>query len=326
LPDPQTQDIKTRNIASKIKERRDESRKWMDANFYGELAEVFLANSCKTEPIMVADATGKQVEDTTRTNVCMPTISLVVRKNVARLTANDPNIKYRCSSPDVADKLNAWAYLQFDRSGEKREHRRHVMQAEMFGFSYTKLSWDTVVQNRVFRKDRSTYTDRSGFMQEQGAPEDEIKQAVDQLGPNLSPDEINQAVAQHGSEIEVPQSITKYDGPTVRCIFDGDFFMPPGVLTLNDADWWVEQYDETDLWLQKKAKVQYKGRIRRVDTGVQQESHAGAARLESCNVRPRIRATRPAQSPPRHHQPDAARAGPTQAPHLQQEVRDHGRP
>jgi hypothetical protein len=80
-------------------------------------------------------------------------------------------------------KLNAWAYQQYDRSGEQREHRRHVMQAEMFGFSYTKLYQDSIVQNRNFRRDRSTFTDRAAYMQEQGAPHDEIDSAVQQLGP-----------------------------------------------------------------------------------------------------------------------------------------------
>jgi hypothetical protein len=229
----------------------------MDDNYYGEMAEVFLAVKCKTRPIMATDSKGNSVEDKTRTNVCMPTRSLVVRKNVARLTANSPNIKFRCQNQEVAEKLNAWAYQQYDRSGEQREHRRHVMQAEMFGFSYTKLYQDSIVQNRNFRRDRSTFTDRAAYMQEQGTPHDEIDSAIKQLGPNLSPEEISQAVAEHGSEIRVPTPITKYDGPVVKCVFAGDFFMPPGVLTLNDADWWVEQYDETDLWLQKKAKVQY---------------------------------------------------------------------
>jgi hypothetical protein len=278
LPDPQTQDIKTRQIAQKIKERRDESRKWMDDNVYGELAEVFLAINCKTRPIMVKDGKGNNVEDITRTNVSMPILSLVQRKNTARLTANDPDITYRSKNDVLNAKLNAWSYMQFDRSGEKREHRRHVMQAETFGYSYTKLFWKMISKTRQFRRNPETFIDRAAILKEQGVSDEDIQTAVSQLGPQLSPDEIAQNGARYGKRgIPITQQITKYDGPVVKCIFVGDFFMPPGVYCLNDSDHWIEQYDVDDRFFQEKAKVQYEDKethqlVNAFDTKIMQEA------------------------------------------------------
>jgi hypothetical protein len=68
----------------------------MDANFYGELAEVFLANSCKTEPIMVANAKGEAGRrHDPHQRVYADDLTRGPQERRA-LTAN-PNIKYRCS-------------------------------------------------------------------------------------------------------------------------------------------------------------------------------------------------------------------------------------
>jgi hypothetical protein len=83
-----------------ILQRFKESQKFMQDNFWDEFAEVYRAVKCRTKPIMVKDKSGKSVEDKNRTNVCMPELSLIVRRKTARLTANPPHLNYLVPGED----------------------------------------------------------------------------------------------------------------------------------------------------------------------------------------------------------------------------------
>src|SRR5689334_21465402 len=87
-----------------IRERRDESQRWMQNNYWDELAETWRAVKCRTKPIMVKNSQGKEEEDKNRTNVCMPELNLIVRRKTARLTANPPTLNYYVPGDD-ADPL-----------------------------------------------------------------------------------------------------------------------------------------------------------------------------------------------------------------------------
>src|SRR6185312_5989582 len=113
------------------------------------------AVKCRTKPIMTKDRAGNDTEDTSRTNVCMPELSLIRRRKLARLTANPPQINYLTPNGDndpVAEKLTALAFQQFDRSGEALEHRRVVDSGITFGVGYSKVYWDTIEVMRRIRR------------------------------------------------------------------------------------------------------------------------------------------------------------------------------
>src|SRR3984893_18169228 len=102
---------------------------------------------------MTKDKAGNEVEDKTRTNVAMPELSLIIRRKTARLTANPPQINYTVpegGNTQLGDKMIAWAYQQFDKSGESQEHRKTVMSAQTFGFGVSKLFWDTIEVTKKF--------------------------------------------------------------------------------------------------------------------------------------------------------------------------------
>src|SRR5690348_7893132 len=211
---------KTPSNVADILDRRNESRRYMQINFWDSWEDVFRASKCRTKPIMVTDKTGAQVEDKTRTNVAMPELSLIIRRKTARLTANPPQINYTVpegGDSDLGDKLTAWAYQQFDRSGEAREHRKIVQSAETFGYAVSKLYWDTVeVTKKFFRSTQngSTYSlDRAGLMGLQGAPDDEISGAVKEQGSELSDSEMTDAVSQYGNSVQVGQKVKLFEGP-----------------------------------------------------------------------------------------------------------------
>lgn len=233
----------------------------MDDNYWKEFEEVWRAVSCRTEPIMVVGPDGKKVEDTNRTNVCMPEMSLLVKRKTARLTANPPNMRYIVPSDGnsmLGERLTARANYEYDRSGEVVEFRRGVQQAETFGFTYFKTYYDQVDVQRQMRYLRQKLTDRRQLMQAQGAEPDEIEQSIQQNGQQVGNDEIAHAIAQNGPEIRSQIPFTVYEGPVSKCRFIGDILLEPGCLTLNLSGWVFETYTETDLWLTKMVQQTYK--------------------------------------------------------------------
>jgi|SRR5580704_1247544 hypothetical protein len=234
-----------------ILDRRNESRRWMQINMWDQFEDVFRASKCRTKPIMVTDKTGNEVEDKTRTNVAMPELSLIIRRKTARLTATPPQINYTVPSSgntDIAEKLTAWSYMQFDRSGESMEHRKLVSSAQTFGWGVSKLYWDTVEQNKNFFQNVATMSGKS-LRSLDGQDSDNDSDPTD--------DERAQAIAKYGNTTQVPQKISQFEGPVSKNVFIGDFFMEPGCASLNLSGWCVENYWESDVWLKKMQAKTY---------------------------------------------------------------------
>lgn len=256
---PNVQTDSTPEHVADILDRRNESRRYMQINYWDMWEDVYRASKCRTKPIMTTDKSGNQVEDSTRTNVAMPELSLIIRRKTARLTANPPQINYTCAEDGprlLADRLTAWSYQQFDRSGESQEHRKLVQSGETFGWAVMKHYWDTVEVTkqfyRSFMKSGKPYSmNRSGLMQLQGAPDDEVSGAVKAGGEELTPRQISEAIAKYGPTAQVPSRIRQFEGPVSRNVFIGDFFMEPGAASLNVSGWAVENYFESDVWLKK---------------------------------------------------------------------------
>ncbi len=247
---PKRKSRKTPENVADILDRRNESRRWAQINLWDMWEDVFRASKCRTKPIMVTDETGKSVEDTTRTNVAMPELSLIIRRKTARLTANPPQINYTVpdgGNTDLAERLTAWAYMQFDRSGEAIEHRRLVQSAQIFGWGVAKLYWDTVEQTKKFFRTTDSLS-RSDLRSL-----DDNTQGDDQL----SDDEKSQAIAKYGNTTQVPKKVSQFEGPVSKNIFIGDFYMEPGCARLNESGWCVENYWESDVWLKKMGQKTY---------------------------------------------------------------------
>jgi hypothetical protein len=218
---------------------------------------------------MVKNSAGKEVEDESRTNVCMPGPSIAHRKNVARMTVNPPKIDYISrKNPEASEKLSAWRYLQYDTTCEGEMRRKLIGQAEAFGLAVAKSFQDDITIKQAFRV-RTAKATRSQLMQAQGTTDEEIQasksQAVGQLGPEagmaweqLSPEEVSAAVAQFGPEIENEQLTKKYDGPSAKSIFIDDIKLPPACESVDSADWVVEKFIETPAWLEYWKDKKYK--------------------------------------------------------------------
>ena len=255
--------LRPENVAD-ILDRRNESRRYMQINYWDMWEDVYRASKCRTKPIMVVDKTGAMVEDKTRTNVAMPELSLIIRRKTARLTANPPQINYTVEEggdTDLADRLTAWAYQQFDKSGEAREHRKVVMGGQTFGWSVSKLYWDTVEVTKKFyrslsERDKPYSFNRDDMMNLKANSGDES--ASEKLGgTELGDAELANLTAQYGNTTQVPRKISQFEGPVVRNVFIGDFFMEPGAACLDVSGWAIEDYFESDLWLKKMLAKTY---------------------------------------------------------------------
>jgi hypothetical protein len=252
------------SIVTHIIERRNESRKWMRKNMHDEMTEVWRAIKVRTAPIFKKDRAGvdTQHEDKSRTNVAMPDLNIIYRRNAARMTANPYRLEYTGGDPQVADMLSGLSMQQFARSNEAFHDVRCVLASEAFGWGYTKLFWDRLVRTMKFRKaimkgEKVVFRDRAAIMRYQGADENEIEGAVKQLGNDVNDNEIMDFMAKSGTEISVPTELKQYEGPIVKWIFNGDLFIEPNCATLERSSFAIEQFTENDLWIEKMSKLTY---------------------------------------------------------------------
>jgi len=180
------------------------------------------------------------------------------------LTANPPQINYTVPegiNTDLSDKLTAWSYQQFDKSGEAMEHRKMIQSAQTFGWGVSKLFWDTVEVNKQFFRSfvpgQPNTAKRSDLMRLEGADDGDISTAVKEGGEDLGDAELYQAISRHGNTAQIPTKISQFEGPVSKNIFIGDFFMEPGAASLNVSGWAVENYWESDVWLKKMLAKTY---------------------------------------------------------------------
>lgn len=256
----------TNGVVSDIIERRNESKKWLKQNYWDEWVDTWRMIKCRTKPLKKIDSAGKETteEDKSRTNVESGLANLIFRKNVARLSAQPYTLRVRGGDdPTKAPRLSALLSQQYDRSQEREQDVRVRMGAESLGIGISKLYWDFISRQMVFRqglmKDgQVVFKKRGDIMRAQGAPDDEIKQATAERGEDMSDDEVQDFMGKSGTEITIPQTIEKYEGPRVKYCFPGDVYWEPFASRLKLSSFITESYRESDLWLKKMAGLTYK--------------------------------------------------------------------
>lgn len=268
------QDQQADDLLDRVRQRRDDSLQWFDDNYYKEFIEVNKMSKCRTEPIIVKGRDGKTKEDLTRTNVAYPDAHVMIRRNTARMTAqpptnrylvpNDPNLfgengMFAQTSPeDIAEGLSAWNLMQFNLSGEIREHRLHVQQEETFGWSVMEHLWKTLSVERVFRYQLTDKLPRELLMKSTGSfSDEEIKKEIELKGQRVGPDDLPELKARYGSEIVHRTRIPRFNGPTGRMCFIGDVFPEPGFRLLDESPYVIKQSFPEKDWLDDIADETY---------------------------------------------------------------------
>jgi hypothetical protein len=250
---------------STIIDRTKQARKYLKDSLWDELTEVYRALKCRTKPIYKLDDSGQETkeEDKTRTNVAMPDLNLIWRRNVARMTAQPYRLRYTGGKdPLLAPMLTALAMQQYALSDEAIHDVRVNMMGEAFGFGYSKLYWDFVEKEMKFRRallknGKVVYRDRKSIMAAQGAPHGEIAAALHEYGPEMSDEEVTAFSGRTGTEIIIPERIRRYEGPCLKSIFTGDLLLEPNSIDLNSSSFVIETYEEDEIWLKKMQKITY---------------------------------------------------------------------
>jgi hypothetical protein len=242
-------DIKVDDHSSEILEQRRASERYMMNNYYQEWTEIYRNMKARVEPIMRKNEKGEEVEDKSRSNICLPDHHVMVRRGTARLTRNSPNLRLRGKDPIAADKAAAQLMYQWDRSESQAQFRRIVRCCKALGIGWGKNYYDRVQVIRRFRRLTQTLT-REELMAHQGAPDDEIADAIRQLGPNLTQAEITQATSEYGDQITLGVPVTRYSGPVLSYVFAGDIFAEPGFYSGNQSAYIIENSIRDEEWLE----------------------------------------------------------------------------
>jgi hypothetical protein len=235
------------NDSSEIIEQRRASSRYFTNNFYEEWAEVYRTTKARTQPFMRRNHKGEEVEDTSRTNVCLPDHFVMMRHGVARLTRNPPNLRLRGVNQEAAQKASLLLMYQWDRAHKQKEFRKIVQQAKMLGWSVGKSYYDKIQIMRKFRRAVGKMT-QADLMMLQGAEPDDIPDGADKQP--LSESEQGQASSQFGNSPAVPQLVTKYEGTALDYVFIGDFFPEPGFQALQQSAYAIENAIRDDEWLE----------------------------------------------------------------------------
>lgn len=235
--------------ASEILEQRHASERYFMNNYYQEWAEVYRNMKARVEPLMIKNDKGEEVEDQSRSNICLPDHHVMVRRGTARLTRNSPNLRLRGSDQQKANKAAALLMYQWDRSESQRSFRKIVRCGKALGLGCGKSYYDKVQLTRQFRRPTVGLT-RDQLMKHQGAGDDEIQSAIAELGPSLSQNELSDAVSKYGSDVSLDTEVTKYCGPVLAYVFAGDVFPEPGFYSFAESAYIIENSIRDEQWLE----------------------------------------------------------------------------
>lgn len=252
-------ETKPTQIVSDTIEQRKASLRYYNENYYSEWAEIYRNIHARTKPIMTRDGNGEQVEDKTKTNVCVPDHFVMLRRGTARLTRNPPNLRVRGGSDDDAgqamrDKTAAKLMFNWDRSEAQRAFKKIVNIGYGLGWSVGKVLYDEVAVIRRLRKLSKDLAPKD-FKNLAKSNDPQIAQLVSQFGDRLkdetpfNDDEKSQIIASMGDQTSLNQQAMKYKGPLLDYVYNGDIFMEPGFRSMNESGYVIENSMRDEEWL-----------------------------------------------------------------------------
>lgn len=241
--------------ASDIAGMKTSSREWMSENFYDEWAQVYKAYKCERDP--EKDPNDPTKDDDTQTSIGMPDTWSVVRRKVARITAQVPNLRYRTEDKEVSRRVGWKLMYDWDRGGVQRLQKKHVAQSLLFGWSVRPWSWDVIEHERTKRIDpfdESNPDDRKLLDEQYGQ---ELQ--ASRLAGRIDGDEFVDLIARHGRGknpplIPVKYKFKKYEGPKTDFLFVGDCFPEPNFQTLQTSSYFIVQRWRDKYWMDRVSK------------------------------------------------------------------------
>jgi hypothetical protein len=253
-----------RNKVEETRERIKASAAWLHDNFWGEWQEAFRSYEVKTEKLIYPPGhpqAGK--EDKTRTNIAMPEMFVGIRKKAVRKSRRPPNINVRSSDQQIGDFLSHMATVQWDRAGEQKFQRRHVLQGDLFGISIKLHYYDQVSQQRSLRfstdkilKELYVKIDENDKTRNNWVMADEDdKRSV--RASRLNEQDRANVMASLGPEVSQSKNFTRFDGPVSEWKFIGDWYPEPEFDAVQSSAWHVFEGIKDAEWLAYMASQKF---------------------------------------------------------------------
>lgn len=236
--------------AAEILEHKRRSHSWLESNFYAQWEQVYRAYLCE-RPLNIDPNTGKP--DLSRTAVGAPDTWATVNRQVARVTAQPPNLRFRCDDRDIADLVSRTLMWQWDEAGVQRLQKKHVRQACLFGWSVRPWYWDRQMMLRSKRVDPF-----APDMTPEGLAAIQDYYAADLQGADVRNSVVlAQLVAAKGRGrlLPVRYPYVAYEGPKADWLFVGDVYPEPGFQSIQTSQWFVVERRRTRAWFQQMARA-----------------------------------------------------------------------
>jgi len=145
---------KATDTAKLVIERKRESARWMEANFYDQWEETYRNYKAEMEPFTDADGN----EDSSQSAIGSPMTWGYLRRLVARGTAQPPNLRYHCKEPEAGELISRTLMYQWDKAKIQRWQKKHFLQAALFGWSVRNWYW--LIDEKIRTKRIDPFSDQ----------------------------------------------------------------------------------------------------------------------------------------------------------------------
>ncbi|HXI85283.1 MAG TPA: hypothetical protein VNL17_14475 [Verrucomicrobiae bacterium] len=254
-------DQKDDDRAQLIVNRQKRSYYWQKDNFYPQFEQVYKSYKCERDPVAKDDKPNEA--DPTQTSIGMPDTWMVVRRTVARITAQIPNLRFNAKDPMISELVARSLMYQWDKSKTQRIQKIHATQAALFGISIRPWFWASEDYKRFRRvnpmKPQLDPADTDQIIATYG---DELKKMAAQQGysveqaledPSVRPIIMANLLAEHsrGGMLPVKYEYTGYEGPKCDFLLMADCFPEPNFRSLQSSNWFIVERRRNLQWMEK---------------------------------------------------------------------------
>lgn len=226
---------KEKQNARKVLERFKYSQRHMEDNFYSEWEQVLKSYRCERDPEKDDD----QNDDPTQTSIGLPDTWAHVRRVVARVTAQPPNVRYRFKDKAVSEQVSRALMYYWDKGRVQRQQKRHATQAALFGWSVRPWYWANEEWPRIHKVDPFDPSPDTieAISRHYGAP---IKTDPQTGAPYIDPAilaELMQRYGKGGKYLPVEAMHKSYEGPKCDPLLIADCFPEPNTFGIQISNW-----------------------------------------------------------------------------------------
>lgn len=237
------------DIKAEVLYNKGQSFDWMENNFHGEWATVYQNYLCVRD--MRADPNDRSGDtpDPTVSSIAMPDTWGWIRRLVARLTGQIPNVRYRTDDPMVAELISRTLMYQWDRGGAQKQQKKHVLQAGLFGWSVKAWWWDKQVRRRRKKIDpwHAQEADLMSIAQQYGVPPEVL------LSDPTAMVMLLQQFGRGGKYLPLEYDYCAYEGPRSEVLFPGDCYPEPGFTDIQNSAWFIVERRHDREWMERAA-------------------------------------------------------------------------